>query len=268
MDETVPLSHDSSINRLRESRSIRPYPLGVYNFTKLEAEIEEAFGFGVTTAGVMWANQALSMTLFLGVLATAFFDFHTPAVKNSTGLDDHLPIFGLDGIGHFARGIILFHTFCGDGEDCDEYDRLVGLVKTIIIQAALEVSGAAPSNVGLALYRKLKALEQPSLYRGGPFEMETNSPVTNTSVISVNILTVALGYAFAARAMVYLEWHLLYVPALVFILIDVLLLYGPYNYGELYTSIINSSWYLSYNLEVLHEQFAAEIVSNIDSLLS
>ena len=37
------------------------------------------------------------MTLFLGVLATAFFDFHTPAVKNSTGLDDHLPIFGLDG---------------------------------------------------------------------------------------------------------------------------------------------------------------------------
>lgn len=57
-------------------------------------------------------------------------------------------------------------------------------------------------------------------------------------------------------------------PALVFILIDVLLLYGPYNYGELYTSIINSSWYLSYNLEVLHEQFAAEIVSNIDSLLS
>ena len=40
-----------------------------------------------------------------------------------------------------------------------------------------------------------------------PFEMETNSPVTNTSVISVNILTVALGYAFAARAMVYLEWY-------------------------------------------------------------
>ena len=60
MDEIVPLSHDSSINRLRESRSIRPYPLGVYNFTKLEAEIEEAFGFGVTTAGVMWANQVRS----------------------------------------------------------------------------------------------------------------------------------------------------------------------------------------------------------------
>ena len=70
-------------------------------------------------------------------------------------------------IGHFARGIVLFHTFCGDNEDCDEYDRLVGLVKTIFIQAALEVSGAAPSNVGLALYRKLEALNQTSLYRGG-----------------------------------------------------------------------------------------------------
>ena len=48
------------INRLRESRSIRPYPLGVYNFTKLEAEIEEAFGFDVTSDGVKFANQVRS----------------------------------------------------------------------------------------------------------------------------------------------------------------------------------------------------------------
>ena len=60
MDEAVALPYDSSINRLRESRSIRPYPLGVYNFSKLEAEIEEAFGFDVTKDGVMWANQVRS----------------------------------------------------------------------------------------------------------------------------------------------------------------------------------------------------------------
>ena len=122
--------------------------------------------------------------------------------------------------------------------------------------------------------------------------MEWNTQVTNTSVISANILTVTLGYAFAARTIVYLEWytnlssflsfrlsntqfpsinrHILYVPALVVILLDFLVLYGPYNYGELYTSIINSLWYLSYHLEVLLEQFdePAKIVSKITSLLS
>ena len=60
MDETVALPYDSLINRLRESRSIRPYPLGVDNFTKLEAEIEETFGFEVTKAGVLWADQVRS----------------------------------------------------------------------------------------------------------------------------------------------------------------------------------------------------------------
>ena len=59
-------------------------------------------------------------------------------------------------------------------------------------------------------------------------------------------------------------------PALVVILLDFLVLYGPYNYGELYTSIINSLWYLSYHLEVLLERFdePAKIVSKITSLLS
>ena len=47
-------------------------------------------------------------------------------------------------VGHFSRGIILFYIFCGD-DDCDVSDRFVGLVKSIMIQSAFEVSKDVPA---------------------------------------------------------------------------------------------------------------------------
>lgn len=40
-------------------------------------------------------------------------------------------------IGHFCRGILLFYTLCNE---CDRSERAAGLVQSIVVQAAFEVS--------------------------------------------------------------------------------------------------------------------------------
>ena len=54
---------DLSIDRSREPRSIELYPLGGFDFSKQEADYENALGFNLTTESIMYFNQVKSCSL-------------------------------------------------------------------------------------------------------------------------------------------------------------------------------------------------------------